>query len=136
VVGKGYRFIAPVDRPLYSPAPYRTYIVRRGNHEFALNEGETVLGRDPHSHIHIEHPSVSRRHARISVQADKLMLEDLASRNGTFVDGRKITGPVQLRDGTIIGLGAIALTFGVSRAPASTQPVGDVPGSLATESES
>jgi pSer/pThr/pTyr-binding forkhead associated (FHA) protein len=47
----------------------------------------------------------------------------MASRNGTFVDGRRIHAPTEVRDGAIIGIGPIALTFTAVAPPASTRPV-------------
>jgi pSer/pThr/pTyr-binding forkhead associated (FHA) protein len=83
----------------------------------------TILGRDPAAGVYIEHPSVSRHHARISIDRQQAVLEDLRSRNGTFVDGRKIEEPTRIDSGAVIGLGPIALTFRVLLAPASTRPL-------------
>jgi len=122
VVGKGYRFIAPIEgRTERSPAP--TFCVMRGRQEFMLGGGENLLGRDPGARVYIEHPSVSRRHARISIRPNQATLEDLESRNGTFVSGRRIDSPTEIHDGAIIGLGPITVTFRMLSAPASTKPV-------------
>lgn len=51
-----------------------------------LREGETIVGRDA-----IGTPDVSRRHARIVVHGDRVTIEDLDSKNGTWINGRKIT---------------------------------------------
>jgi DNA-binding winged helix-turn-helix (wHTH) protein len=136
VVGKGYRFVAPVESPgFHGPrnaiAPVRSaegrafprYSVTRGADEFILETGINVIGRDPSLAVCIEHPSVSRRHASISIDREEAVLEDLKSRNGTFLDGRRIVAPATLHQGAIIGLGAITLTFRVLSAPASTLPV-------------
>lgn len=138
VVGKGYRFIAAVDSPAGAseldgrPVPdiphpaverhaYPRYMVKVGRQEFVLPSGETVVGRDPSAGVYVDHPSVSRRHARLSIDAGRAVLQDLGSRNGTFVNGRRLDGPTEIRDDTIIGLGPITLIFCVLRAPASTQ---------------
>lgn len=139
VVGKGYRFIAPVEPhgaeaslegtgAVSSDRLYRrppNYLLTRGTREFVLHRGENLLGRDPEAAVYIDHASVSRRHARISVDSARAVLEDLASRNGTFLDGRKIEAPTELRHGAIIGLGPITLTFVLLPAAASTLPMGD-----------
>ena len=52
-----------------------------------LGDGENVVGRDPASHVHVDHASVSRRHARIAVAGLGVRIEDLGSKNGTTVDG-------------------------------------------------
>jgi DNA-binding winged helix-turn-helix (wHTH) protein len=131
IVGKGYRFIAAVERSRRGPSgrlqkidvAFPRYCVTRGKQEFILQVGQNVLGRDPDVHVHIDHPSVSRRHARISAGPDGAVLDDLESRNGTFVDGRRVDAPSQLRHGATIGLGAITLTFLVLSEPASTKPI-------------
>jgi DNA-binding winged helix-turn-helix (wHTH) protein len=147
VVGKGYRFIAsfgteaadvglPDDRVggggvvatdrLRRHGP--NYLVTRGKRQFVLNSDENLLGRDPAAPVHIDHPSVSRRHARISIHSGRPVLEDLESRNGTFLDGRRIEKPTEMHHGAIIGLGPITLTFLVLPAAASTLPMDDNPG--------
>jgi len=57
-----------------------------------------------------------------------VVLEDLESRNGTFLDGRHLEGPTDIQHGAIIGLGPITLTFLVLSGTASTLPMGDSSG--------
>jgi pSer/pThr/pTyr-binding forkhead associated (FHA) protein len=61
--------------------------------------------------VSIDHASVSRHHARISIDDGKAVLADLRSRNGTFVGGRPVNDPVPLEDGDVIGLGPVTLVF-------------------------
>ncbi len=98
-------------------APFRLV---RGNRKIPLSGGENILGRDPDASIRIDHESVSRRHARILIHGSKVVLEDLASRNGTFLAGRRIASPAELHDGDVIGLGPVALTFEIIAKPGST----------------
>jgi ABC transport system ATP-binding/permease protein len=65
-----------------------------------------VLGRDPQSDLHLDYPMVSWRHARLTREADGILVEDLGSRNGTFVGGVRISGKVLARPGQEIGLGS------------------------------
>ena len=124
VVGKGYRFVGPVVRDTMDAArEVVNYQLTRGTHAFTLRNGDNQLGRDPDVHIVLDHPSVSRRHARISITADRVVLADLNSRNGTCVDGRGITSPTELHDGTIIGVGPMTLTFVSLSGVASTRPM-------------
>ena len=77
-----------------------------------LRAGENIVGRDADDGIRIESPTVSRRHARIVVEADGATLEDLDSKNGTFLRDQPITGAaVPLADGDTVGVGAIVLRF-------------------------
>lgn len=128
VVGKGYRFIAPVERQTPVPSsrqrrPFPTCCVTRGTQEFILDSGENLLGRDPDARVYVDHPSVSRRHAQILIRPNHAILEDLNSRNGTFLEGRRIGTPTEIHHGAIIGLGPITLTFVVLSGPASTRPM-------------
>jgi DNA-binding winged helix-turn-helix (wHTH) protein len=125
VVGKGYRFIAPVERRAAagSRPSAASYRLTRGRLEFVLQAGENVLGRDPDVHVFIDHASVSRRHARISIARDITLLEDLKSRNGTYLNGQRIGAATPIHPGSVIGLGPITLTFLLVASPRSTQPM-------------
>jgi DNA-binding winged helix-turn-helix (wHTH) protein len=79
--------------------------------EIELSRGENLLGRDRHSVAWFDSPTVSRRHARILVAADRAILEDLGSRNGTWLGGKRITGPVPLSDLDEIKLGSLVMLF-------------------------
>lgn len=121
VVGKGYRFIAPVEGRTHG-RPVPAWCVTRGKHEFILDHADNLLGRDPDACVYVDHPSVSRRHALISIRGNRVMIEDLKSRNGTFVTGRRIDSPTEIHHGAIIGLGPITVTFRRLSSPASTRP--------------
>ena len=124
VVGKGYRFVGQIVRETADPQRQgAVYRLTRGTDAFALQDGENLIGRDPDVHVFLDHPSVSRRHARISITADRVVLEDLNSRNGTWIDGRGITSPTEVHDGFIIGVGPITLTFVSRSSVASTRPM-------------
>ena len=128
IVGKGYRFVGGiVPPPPTLDGQTARYRLTRGTHAFALQNGENVIGRDPDVQVFLDHPSVSRRHARISITAGRVVLEDLNSRNGTCVDGRDITSPTDLHDGAIIGVGPITLTFVSLTTAASTRPMSGKP---------
>jgi DNA-binding winged helix-turn-helix (wHTH) protein len=82
-----------------------------GDREVALVAGENLLGRDSDVAIWVDLSSVSRRHARIVVSDGIAMLEDLGSRNGTYVGDKKVTEPVQLANGDQIKMGSARLLF-------------------------
>lgn len=72
---------------------------------FELIQAETTIGRDTNNTVVINDAEVSRKHARILLQGESHVLEDLGSTNGTFVDGQRLMGPHALRDGDLILLG-------------------------------
>ena len=76
--------------------------------EIALLPGENIIGREHAAAVWINEQSVSRRHARIVVKEDGAWLEDLGSKNGTFVQGRAITQPTCLQDGDEFTLGEVS----------------------------
>jgi hypothetical protein len=108
-----------------APARKWSYWILRGRKRTALEPGETVIGRDPGAGLFIDHPSVSRRHARIVVTSESATLEDLGSKNGTHLGDRRVEGPVALDDGARIRIGTVALTFRMFSLPNSTQTAVD-----------
>jgi DNA-binding winged helix-turn-helix (wHTH) protein len=92
-----------------------------GQREVALTEGENILGRGSDSLVWIDAQSVSRRHARLRIDAGLATLEDLGSKNGTFVNGVRLTTPLALRDGDELRIGSVPMTLKVYAKPASTE---------------
>lgn len=72
-----------------------------------LAAGVNTIGRDPASTVCINDASVSRHHARITVDDDNAMLEDLGSKNGTQIMGETIKSASALRDGDEIEFGHV-----------------------------
>jgi DNA-binding winged helix-turn-helix (wHTH) protein len=91
-----------------------------GNREVALSPGENLLGRDEAAIVWIDDALVSRRHARIVIDETGAILEDLDSMNGTYVDGKKITGPRKLADENQVTIGPASMIFRVFKQTAST----------------
>jgi ABC-type multidrug transport system ATPase subunit len=80
--------------------------------EFELIKSEVVIGRDESVDIVISTPAVSRRHARLMMQGDGYIIEDLGSSNGTFINGDRLIGRHTLQPGDQIRLGqAITLNY-------------------------
>ena len=74
--------------------------------ELDLPLGTTVVGRDPDCHVTLDDPLVSRRHARILVGSDRVVVEDLDSRNGVLLNGIGIlVAQTPLRDGDRLHIG-------------------------------
>jgi DNA-binding winged helix-turn-helix (wHTH) protein len=89
-----------------------------------FGEGEHVLGRDPALEVCLDSSSVSRQHARVQIADGVAMLEDLGSKNGTFVNGQRITTAVRLFDRDQIGVGEMRLRFRILSAQPSTETTG------------
>ncbi len=114
VHGFGYAFCGEAredaTRPptLRLPPPFRI-VGPQG--EFGLEEGENLIGRDPDCAVCFRSATVSRQHARIVIRGGEVLVEDLGSKNGTFLCGVRIDRPTPLKDGDALQLGSIRATF-------------------------
>jgi DNA-binding winged helix-turn-helix (wHTH) protein len=81
---------------------------------FEVPAGESVIGRDRHCTIQMDADSVSRRHARVRLNPQGAYLEDLESKNGTWLDGERIRDAVALADGASFKLGSEIVRFEMS----------------------
>jgi len=77
----------------------------RPDQTFELVKDVYTVGREAGNDIIINDPQVSRHHARLTLQVSTYVLEDLGSTNGTFVNGRRVSGPASLSIGDMVGLG-------------------------------
>lgn len=73
-------------------------------HNIALDRHDMVIGRHPDCDIIVEEGAISRRHARIYEENGQHLIEDLQSRNGTYVNNRMIHQPIRLFDGDLISI--------------------------------
>ena len=92
----------------------------RGGTEIAISSAEMVLGREAGQPGTIESDSVSRRHARLTWDGRDAMLEDLGSKNGTFLGGVRISGAVALKDGDEVRFGLVTFVFRAAPTGTST----------------
>ena len=115
----GYAFDAPIASQSAAIAPARCFLASH-DRTFLLPEGEHFVGRDLDLCVPLESPKVSRRHARIVVNGHAVTIEDLDSKNGTYVRGARITAPTRLHPGDEIRVGPFTLTFREARGPATT----------------
>jgi predicted component of type VI protein secretion system len=72
---------------------------------FDLVKDVLTIGRDMNNDVVINDAEVSRNHGRLTSQSGGYLIEDLASTNGTFVNGQRLIGPKLLNPGDVIGLG-------------------------------
>lgn len=110
----GYAFngtaTAPVDSMPSADVRTRCWIVWQWG-QVALTDGDHLLGRDGDVAVWLESPSVSRHHARIHVRGTDATIEDLASKNGTYLRGERLARPSPLTDGDEIRLGSVLVKF-------------------------
>jgi DNA-binding winged helix-turn-helix (wHTH) protein len=103
-------------------------LVRDGR-AIPLAAGENVIGRDPECAVFVDDGTVSRRHARVTVKGNEAFLEDLGSKNGTSVNGRKPEGPCGVRHGDSVLVGSVLLTVRIAAAAGETATLRDAPAS-------
>ena len=92
-------------------------IVVRGSpqgHRYFLNQQETIIGRDPAVDIAItSDQNISRKHARVTIEGEQVVLTDLGSSNGTKINGKRCTPntPIALSKEDMIGMGTTQFKF-------------------------
>ena len=122
----GYWFVGQVaeETPrVVDRSPVRCWLVWAGR-QIALERGDNILGRAPDATVWIDAASVSRQHALIHIDGATARLEDLGSKNGTFLRGERLTSPRTLSDADEILLGSVSVIF---RIPSSTEDTVSVP---------
>lgn len=81
--------------------------VQHGAIDLGGKSGSVVMGRSASCGIRLDYPMVSARHAKLTIGGDVLMIADLGSSNGTFVNGQRIQRPTPVRPGDQIGLASV-----------------------------
>ena len=97
-------------------------LIWRGE-SIAVPDGQSVIGRDPGCAVQIDAESVSRHHARLTAIGLQVSIEDLHSKNGTWIDGERISGVVSLTDGTNLRLGSETVRFELTPGDRPTKTV-------------
>ncbi len=103
---------------------------RYGGRRYVFDQDEVTLGRTAENDIVVPDAAASRKHARISVEGERHLVEDLQSSNGTRVNGEPLTRRIELRDGELVQIGELTFRFQAhDEAPNSTRivSVGDLP---------
>jgi DNA-binding winged helix-turn-helix (wHTH) protein len=129
--GIGYSFcgevlvssVAAVASGLEHPAAWLV----GGSIRVPLREGENIVGRDTAELFQFEAPTISRRHARIVI-GESVTLEDVGSKNGTWLKDKRLTARHVLADGDVIKLGSAMFTFRLARQSKPTESVDQLPG--------
>ncbi len=78
-------------------------------HRFSFDGASIDVGRDPDVHLVLPAPNVSNEHCRLAAQGGKVVLTDLGSTNGTFVNGVRVRAPVVVSLADRISVGPYVL---------------------------
>jgi DNA-binding winged helix-turn-helix (wHTH) protein len=109
VYGVGFSFAAPATEVSRTPPvdAVSAWSLAVGEDAFFLPFGEALVGRSGDATVHIPRATMSRHHARLHVTADAVFLEDLGSKNGTYVNGQRIVDRLAVGPGDEIRFGKV-----------------------------
>lgn len=94
--------------------PVVGFLVSRGpkaGSRYELDPGMSTLGRHPDSTIFFDDITVSRRHAEVDFDGDRVVVRDVGSLNGSYVNKQSLEGPRELNDGDVLQVGKFKLMF-------------------------
>jgi DNA-binding winged helix-turn-helix (wHTH) protein len=122
----GYAFVAEIEDRV---SGQRSGGIRRNRvgwlisatHTLPVYEGEQIIGRDPTLEIFLDSPKVSMRHARIDIKGAQAAIEDLNSKNGTFVKSTRVQASTLLHHGDEIRIGRFKFVFQLEESMGSTE---------------
>ena len=100
-----------------------SFLVKWDHGRERLSDGAHIVGRDPDADVFLNQPGVSRRHARLMISAGQATIEDMGSKNGTFVGEERVEGIRALQDGEVLGIGSVKLVVSAVQPPNSTETV-------------
>jgi pSer/pThr/pTyr-binding forkhead associated (FHA) protein len=122
VHGRGYAFCGlAIEKRDSDPGPTVIVIFTHGPRRIVLHGGVNVIGRGEDSDAVIDHPEISRHHARVTIASRSATIEDLGSKNGTFVCDKRISAAVELHDADVVRLGTVSLDVRVMLRSAETK---------------
>ncbi|MET0287034.1 MAG: ATPase, T2SS/T4P/T4SS family [Polyangiales bacterium] len=106
-------------QPMYDPTLMFTVVIAEkdgSERRVTFTESEVTIGRVPGNDVVLPKGNVSKRHSRIVLKDNRFIVVDLKSTNGTYVNGRKITSPLVVKEGDKIYVGDYVLTLEGSNA--------------------
>lgn len=105
---------APRAQPMYDSTRMFTVVIAEkegAERRVTFTESEVTIGRVPGNDVVLPKGNVSKRHSRIVLKDNRFIVVDLKSTNGTYVNGRKITSPLVVKEGDKIYVGDYVLTL-------------------------
>lgn len=122
--GRGYAFCAEAWETGQPAGAVRGHLVSSlTDHADPIREGENLIGRDPACSIVLNVSGVSRHHAKITVKGEEFVLEDLGSKNGTWLNDERVGSELSLGDGDVIRVGRACLVFHEAAEEKSTSTI-------------
>jgi DNA-binding winged helix-turn-helix (wHTH) protein len=129
VYAYGYAFAAEATEHSASSAGQETRPQWRLIHdtrEIPLQAGDNILGRTAPGVVALESPTISRRHACVRISGDQAVIEDLGSKNGTWIGQVRVTAaPAAVKDGDELRLGSVILRVRFGASATSTETLVD-----------
>jgi DNA-binding winged helix-turn-helix (wHTH) protein len=120
----GYAFVGDAslvgDATTLNAATWR--VLWRGQ-SIVVPDGISIVGRDRSCDVQLEADSISRQHARVVVAGPTATIEDLGSKNGTWLAGERLVGRAAVNDGTAVRLGSETIRFEIDRHAERTRTV-------------
>jgi hypothetical protein len=115
VHGYGYAFVEVVTRearetgrPVIGASRDGWWLVSE-QAQIRLRDGDNIVGRELPVDVWLDSGSVSRRHAQIVIESEKVSVEDLSSKNGTWINGQRIETRETLHNGDEIRFGSVTV---------------------------
>lgn len=81
------------------------------HHVFAISGGEVTVGADTGCDLQLEGHGVSKRHLRVVIQSDRIVVADLRSTTGTWLNQERLTAPQVVDEGAVVRVGCFHLSF-------------------------
>ena len=113
---RGYRLIAPVsgNEVIELGAEASRFWLAGAGLELMLRQGINLIGRAPDAQVRIDSSKVSRNHAKITIHGATAVVEDLGSKNGTFVGNTRVEGSIPLGHGDQLRLGPFGAILSIA----------------------
>ncbi len=99
------------DRPVEQSAALVVIYGLDLGRKYDLVRDEVVIGRSSKANIQVDQESISRNHAKLVVEGGKVLIRDMGSTNGTYVNDELIDGDLALRNGDLVKIGRTIFKF-------------------------
>ena len=96
-------------------ASLRVLVGKQKGREIPLPDSLFIIGRDPLCHLRPHSSLVSRRHCAVARWGGRILVRDLKSANGTFLNQKKITNQVEVQNGDVLDVGNLSFSFSILR---------------------